>query len=125
MQTIRANFQNMLSARKTIGALKSSGFSGAHLDVPDAFNTEFSNDISFLASTHAPSLSALVLRSDGYIRSPGKGALIVSDPMVSGMGSSCEIRDNSSTSLIINVNDDENSDKVKEIINEFGGSVLT
>ncbi|MCX7921109.1 MAG: hypothetical protein N3B21_03670 [Clostridia bacterium] len=122
MRKISVGFDNMLEATKAVEALKNMGYKQAYLDITESFYDEFSEEINFAGSTNAPSLSALVLKSNGHIYNIGKASLIAADPMVSGMGSYKEIQDDAHTRLFVNV-DDEKVDDVKGILRSFGGNI--
>jgi len=124
MAKIKAYFQNMLTANKAVKALNNSGFRGAHLDIPDTFNTEFSIDYGLSSTTNNPNLFSAFLSKRGKNAQVWKEHLYSSDPTVSGIGSSQDMIDKSSTSLIINV-EDNNSYEIKNIIEEFGGNIKT
>lgn len=120
MGKINVDFERMVEARKAVDYLRSQGYKDAHLDAADRFLGEYSEEINFVGS-NALSLSALVLKSKGYLYSPDKGPLIAADPMVSGMGT-CEEMGNANTRLRVSVEDDK-AEEIKNILKQMGGTV--
>ncbi len=122
MPKLHAHFQNMLSARKAVEALKGMGYRDAHLDAAEKFLEEYSEEINFAGSRSAPSLSALIMRSNAHLFNIDKGPLMASDPMVSGIGCFKEISGSISTKLAVTV-DDEKMEQIKTFLAESGGFV--
>jgi hypothetical protein len=120
MASLHAIFERMIDGRKAVEELKKLGCK-AHLDLVDNYLHEYSEEINFAGATNAPSLSALVLKSDGHITSIDKGPLVASSPIVSGLGS---YRDMESPGTRLIVKFEEGKDEeIKSIIRNLGGSV--
>lgn len=113
-------FERMIDGRKAVEELKKMGYR-AHLDMIDNYVNEYSEEINFAGSRNSPSLSALVLKSDGHILNIDKGPLVASSPLVSGVGAYMESI-GTSIRLIVNV-DDSKIEEVKSILRSGGGNV--
>ncbi|MCX8128645.1 MAG: hypothetical protein N3I35_00905 [Clostridia bacterium] len=121
MTNISAVFEKMGEGKKAVDALRETGYKRAYLDMVDNYLSEYSSEINFAGTRSAPSLSALVLKSDGHILNIDKGPLVASNPMVSGIGAYREMAD-AGTRLIVHV-EDEKVEEVKKLIRSYGGKI--
>ncbi len=122
MERISAIFQRIIDGRKAIEKLKSVGYKNARLDIVDTSLEEYSNEINISSFRAAPSLSALVYKTETHILSNNKSPLVASNSMVSGLSSSEEIH-NISTRLVVDIDDKQEPDEIKNLIRNLGGII--
>ena len=118
MKKFHVDFESMLDARKALSALKEKGYQKVHLDMLENYMEEYSAEINVPGTVSAPSLSALVLKSRSFNQDASKAPLIAANPMVSGVGSYCELAGNPAVRLVVTV-EDEKLDEVNGIIRSF------
>ena len=123
MPGIHAYFENMSDARKALDLILQSGQSKAHLDLAGAYDYEYSAEINAAGTENAPSLSALVTRSGGYLLDPVKAPLIAAGTAVSGMG---HIKDSGLIcTKLVAIADEEKKKEIEDIIKENGGRIFS
>lgn len=114
---LNAYFYNLESANKAANYLKNMGFR-AYVDIIDKYADTYNDKQNIAGTDTGPTLASLVLKS-GYPFDIRKSPLLMSDPMISGMGYYDETAD-ANIQLNVEVTDDKTNDVVK-VIKSFGG----
>ena len=118
---IEGFFSGIKNANETVEKLKKAGFQKSFSDLNDHYTMQSNQSANIPGTSSAPSLSGLILSSGELTDNPREGPLAAASPMVSGMGGFEEIAD-INYKVIVEV-DEENQEKVKQIINEMGGNI--
>lgn len=120
MPEIRAYFEKMINAKKTVETLKSKGYKNAYLDINENTSEEYSKEITPPGMWNSSSLARIVLKTPRHIfGNMEKTPLMAADPAVSGYSPNNQILN---THLIVNV-ESENTEEVKKFIEEMGGKI--
>ncbi len=114
---INGYFYSLESANKASAYLKSMGYK-SYIDIIDKYADTYNDKQNIAGTKTGPTLASLVLKS-GYTFDIRKSPLLMSDPMISGMGYYDETAD-ANIQLNVEVNDDKINDVVK-VISSFGG----
>lgn len=121
MLRFQACFEHMAEAGKALQTLKGLGYSRAYLDMADDFDTEFARESNPPATVKAPSLWMLVMKSGGGSYDATKGALMASDPSVSGLGRPGDVQ-SFNTWLYIHA-DQGQAEEIHKVITQYGGTL--
>ncbi|AGX43528.1 hypothetical protein [Clostridium saccharobutylicum] len=119
---IESYFSGIKAANEAVEALKKVGITDAVADINDHFtgnDNPGTNSPGTSSSTN--SLANLVLRNDDPVGDPSVRPAAAASPMVSGMGGFEEIAD-VNYKVIVNI-DDNNAERVKQIIAKMGGDL--
>ena len=113
MTTYRMDFESLYEARKALAKLKEFGFNNSYLDVVENYNEEFAEEININIPQNVPCYSSAILRSGRNKATLEKAPLVANNPLVSGVGSLCELAGNRAASLFVTIQ----SEKLEEIKN--------
>lgn len=109
MSKLYAHFDSMYNAKKTLSELREAGCSNVYVDLPGAFDYEYSSEIN-------------VLTSGGRAVETEKAPLLAAATAVSGMACVEDCRD-ISAGLFVKF-DDEKYEKVSKVIENNGGRIF-
>ncbi|MCX8129622.1 MAG: hypothetical protein N3I35_05910 [Clostridia bacterium] len=119
---VEGYFAGIKTANEAVSKLKGEGIQKAAVDINDHYRDDRNVETNVPGTETSVSLSGLVLESDGHGIGKGKSPLNAASPMVSGMAGFEEIAD-VNCKVIVYV-DEENLEKVKQIIRETGGELV-
>lgn len=118
---IEGYFGKIKNANETVEKLKNAGFKNAIVDLNDHYVDERNVQTNLPGTETSPSLSALVLESDGFVANRRKAPMLAASPMVSGMGKFEEIADYNCKVIV--ETEEVNKEKVEQILKEAGGEM--
>ncbi|QGU93989.1 hypothetical protein GOM49_01540 [Clostridium bovifaecis] len=113
-------FNDIKEANEAANSINNSGLASAVVDLNEHYGADVNSQHRFPGTETAVNLSSLVLNT-GEDYGPSS-PLAAASPMASGMGSFKEVSSGNSYKLMVNT-DSSNVDKVKNIINNFSGTL--
>lgn len=114
---VKAYFYSLSNANKVKEELNKMGIK-SFIDIIDKYADTYNDKRNIAGTVTGPSLASLVLKS-GYPFDIRKSPLMMSDPMISGIGDYEEVAD-FNIQLNIDVTDDK-IDSVSKIVNSYNG----